>query len=138
MRRLLPPSTARSLSRVGGRARNLERRFIQPGAGTRIVYGMVYNDGDTQDAGSGDWSVVQSGINKFTFTLDTVFAHIPTVLATPTNDNPAGTGASNPSAYFAVAFFDDITTSTFTVYTFDLIGDPDAGSFAFAAIGPSA
>lgn len=113
------------------------------GSAPRIVFGCVFNDGGTDDVGSGDWECEWSGsgsgatgypaLNIYTFTVSPAFsAAIKVVVATPSNNNAAGDGGS-PAEYFVGVDSTIADVGSFTVMTWDQIGDPDSGGFAFAA-----
>lgn len=107
------------------------------GSGPRIVFGCVYNDGGTDDVGSGDWSASWDSANGYTITVDPAFSGaIKVVLATPSNNNPPS--GDPPQPYFVVANANVALLDTFYIYTYDMIGEPVDGGFAFAAIQDTA
>lgn len=102
-----------------------------------MVYGCVYNDGGTDDPGSNDWSASWDMANGYTITITPAFnAAIKNVLLTPSNNNP--TEGSPPQPYYVVHDVSVAGVDTFSVYTFNEIGDPADGGFSFVAIEDAA
>jgi hypothetical protein len=100
------------------------------GGGKRIVYGAIYNDASVIDPGSGDWTVVLASTNEFTITFDPPFTTLPTVVATPNNNNATGDGF--PKGYFTG--HTERASDHVVIRTWHTDGTVDAGGFDFIAI----
>jgi hypothetical protein len=103
----------------------------------RIVRGSVFDDADIEDAGSGDWTVASTGTGLYTITFDPVFASVPTVVFSATNNNAAhgGAPATNPLPYFVEQDTDGVDVDHVDVIVFAFDGAEDDGSFGFIAVG---
>lgn len=135
------PSDDRDFTEIFGRLNDLER--TPPGSGgIRQVYGRIYDDGATLDAGSGDWTATTSGWIEVTidppFTVGFECNVTPNdngdSLSYPVDLQPA---TSVPNSYSGFVQVIQIDLGTFAIMFWDLDGNPMVNrcGFDFLAVG---